>query len=231
MKKPTSVSGPKFINVKKRGRIAILYYTFTGYTQKAAYELQQDEGGDVYEVKESQPRTKKDAYLRGCTQAANLEAVPIEPVECDFSQYDFFVLMAPVWGGYPAPALYSMLELLPKGAKIEIIAVSGSGNSSRCREKVCALVNRMGLELHTFSDVKKDIYAHSERGKRRLEKIHAKDAQKAAKKALKEARKQAKKLGLPKPATLEEALQNEELIIDVPPEAIAVIPAANEEEV
>ena len=53
-----------------------------------------------------------------------------------FVGYDRVVLMTPVWAGYPAPLFNSAVELLPPGTEVEVILVSGSGNSEKSRAKV-----------------------------------------------------------------------------------------------
>lgn len=175
----------------ERGRTAIFYYSFTGHTRKVAQRLQEEEGGDVYEIRERQPRSRGNAYTWGCYQAMKMEKVPIYPIECDYSSYDFFIVMVPIWAGYPAPALYSMLELLPKGARLEVIAVSGTGNSERGRPKAKSKIYGMDFDLVAFSDVQKDLYQFTKIGQQRQAKAREKEQARAARLAAKKAQKEA----------------------------------------
>lgn len=73
--------------------------------------------------------------MRGCLEAVKQKAVALDGMPL-FVGYDRVVLMAPVWAGYPAPPFNSAVELLPPGTEVEVILVSGSGNSEKSRAKV-----------------------------------------------------------------------------------------------
>ena len=141
---------------------AIFYYTLGGFTRKVATKLAEEQNADLFEIKEKKHRTLLRAFVPGCAESMQMKKVPIKPIDCDFSKYDYFIIAAPVWAGYPAPALHSMLELLPQNAKLEIIAVSGKGGSSG-RPKVKSKIYNMGFDLQDYKDIMKDVYLYSDK--------------------------------------------------------------------
>lgn len=105
----------------------ILYYSLTGNVAKAAQETAQTLEADLCEVKEVKKRGMVSAFVPGVVQARTAKQTPIQPLGTNLQDYDHFVLMAPVWAGYPAPAINSVVPLLPKGKTADVLLVSGSG--------------------------------------------------------------------------------------------------------
>lgn len=134
-------------------KTAILYYSFGGFTKKYAEKAAGESGADLFEIHELRKRNIISAFIPGCPYAMKQKRVRIKPIDCDFSAYDSFILAAPVWAGFPAPAFNSALALLPKGAKVEVVLTSGSGDSSKGRTKVEELVKSCGCELTGYKDI------------------------------------------------------------------------------
>ena len=89
----------------------------------------------MIELTPKTPYNRFTAFVRGCLEAVKQKAVALDGMPL-FVGYDRVVLMAPVWAGYPAPPFNSAVELLPPGTEVEVILVSGSGNSEKSRAKV-----------------------------------------------------------------------------------------------
>ena len=98
---------------------------------------------DLIELTPKTPYNRFTAFVRGCLEAVKQKAVALDGMPL-FVGYDRVVLMAPVWAGYPAPPFNSAVELLPPGTEVEVILVSGSGNSEKSRAKVRLQIKKRG---------------------------------------------------------------------------------------
>lgn len=131
----------------------VAYYSYTGKTRRLAQEIAGQEAADITEIKDVRPFGKAKAFVLGCVAAIGGKSWPIQPPEADFSQYDRFILMAPIWAGNPVPEFNAMLGLLPEGKTVSIKMVS-SGGDSDCREKLEAAVAAKGCTLESFENLK-----------------------------------------------------------------------------
>lgn len=98
----------------------ILFYSFGGKTRKWAKEYAAaNESTDEVEIKERCGRNIVTAFLPGCPQAMKRKGTAIHTADAadDLSVYDKFIVAAPIWAGFPAPAFNSILQLIPKGKK------------------------------------------------------------------------------------------------------------------
>ena len=71
--------------------------------------------------------------------------------KADLAAYDSFVVMGPIWASHPAPPVNSILQALPKGARVELRMVSGGGSS--VKDKVVAHAESLGLSVTSYTDV------------------------------------------------------------------------------
>jgi len=131
---------------------AVVYYSYSGKTKTLATELAARESADVIEVKGAKRVGKLKAYTAGIVASIRGKAWPIEPLS-DMGAYDHLHLMAPVWAGNPAPAMYAALNRLPAGKRVSVAMVSMSGNSD-CRARVEGMIKNRGSEMVDFTDVK-----------------------------------------------------------------------------
>lgn len=133
----------------------VLYYSYSGHTKVIAEELASKESADIQEIRDvRRPGTFK-AYTLGCFASMGGKAWAIEPLEADIAKYDRLILLAPIWAGYPAPALNAVLETLPKGKDVALKMVSGSGRSnSACRARVEAVIENKGCAMESFENIK-----------------------------------------------------------------------------
>ena len=132
---------------------AVVYYSYSGNTKKAAEALAGGEGAAIAEIRDVKRPGKLRAFTAGVFGALGGKAWPIQPLGLDLEGYERIVLMAPVWAGNPPPPFNAALELLPAGKTVSIKLVSGSGKSN-CRERLEAAVKAKGGELESFEDIK-----------------------------------------------------------------------------
>lgn len=135
-------------------KTAFVFYSYTGKTRALAEKRAGKEQAELIEIKEKKRRSTVAAYVLGSLAARRQKRAEIEPVAADFADYDKIVVAVPLWAGFPAPAFNSILELLPRGAKVELIITSGSGNSTGSREKTMALAASKGVQIVSYEDVK-----------------------------------------------------------------------------
>ena len=132
----------------------VIYYSYSGHTKNIAENMAKADGFDVLEVKEIAKRSKLGTYFFGSFAAMRQKAVELQPFDTDFSSYDKIVIAMPIWAGHPAPAINSIIDMLPTGKEIELIMVSGSGNSSGSEEKTKALIEAKGCSVVKYQDIK-----------------------------------------------------------------------------
>ena len=135
-------------------KTVIVYYSFTGSTRRLSKKLAEETGADLCEIKEAAERSKLSAYVLGSFAAMRQKKVNLQSFGEDLAQYDKIVIAMPIWAGYPAPAINSLLDMLPEGKDVELIMVSGSGSSGGSAEKTKALVRDKGCRVAGYKDVK-----------------------------------------------------------------------------
>jgi flavodoxin len=135
----------------------LIYYSLNGNTEKYAKKYAEKTGADIFRVEEPKKQNTLTAFF-SCPKGIKGKSVPINPLDVDFGSYDHIVLAAPIWASAPAPAINSVVELLPKGKDVGIILMSSSGESksdslkSRIEASGCKVV---GVENIKMKDNKK----------------------------------------------------------------------------
>ncbi|MEI6579937.1 MAG: hypothetical protein WCN92_10830 [Eubacteriales bacterium] len=132
----------------------VIYYSHSGKTGTLATDTAKKEAADLVEVKMKKPYSKFGAYLKGARAAMTQKTVDIMDVTCNFSDYDKIIILAPIWGGSPAPPFNNIVKLLPAGKDVEIILTSGGGDSSKSAAKTKALVTKQGCTVVGYVDIK-----------------------------------------------------------------------------
>lgn len=132
----------------------IVYYSMSGKTKKAATQRATKEGADIVAVKKKRPYFLLTAVLMGSPSAMKQKTVEIEALKCDLTDYDKIILAAPIWAGFPAPPINSVITMLPAGKDVEFIFNSAGGGSSKCLDKVKALIEKQGCKFIGHTDVK-----------------------------------------------------------------------------
>lgn len=105
----------------------LIFYSYTGRTHYEARSLSKQLGVETLWIHERKHRSSINASFIGRSQARKGLASPIEPVPVKYTDYDSFILMSPIWGGYPAPAFNAVVKELPKGSRVRVILTSDSG--------------------------------------------------------------------------------------------------------
>ena len=135
-------------------KTVVVYYSYTGNTRKLAAKIAKKQGAVLVEVKEKKARTKIGAYVFGSFAAMRQKKSVIEPIKYDLNKFDKIIIAVPVWAGYPAPALNSIIALLPSDKNVELVLSSGSGDTSKSAEKTKALLSLRGVKTVIYTDVK-----------------------------------------------------------------------------
>ncbi len=76
----------------------IIYYSRMGHVRYLVDSLlEKEEVIDVFEIKEIKTKTGLFGYIQMIYLAINKKETAIEILDIDFSQYDKFIIMGPVW--------------------------------------------------------------------------------------------------------------------------------------
>ena len=108
----------------------------------------------MVEVKESLPRTKLNAYLKGIFQSVRQQEISLSPFRADFPNYDRIEIYAPVWAGMPAPAFNTIVHDIPEGANVAVSLISSSGKAPKARKKIKELFESKGINFKGYRDIK-----------------------------------------------------------------------------
>ncbi len=131
----------------------ILYYSLSGKTRALARRKAEQLGAELIEIQETRKRSMLSAFTSGAYHALRSRPVPIRPLDVDMDAFEKIILLAPIWAGYPAPALLSVFPLLPKGKDVELVLTSSSGNSQRSAEKTQRQVEEAGCRVADYTDI------------------------------------------------------------------------------
>ncbi len=132
----------------------IIYYSFTGNTRRLVSRLKEEHNADLVEVFEEGNRSKAGAFTGGVMKSRKMKPAKLQPVKVDFSLYDRIIVAAPIWGGYPAPAFNSIIDMIPEGSKIEILLTSSSGKVQKGEGEVKARIVSKGIEIVSLQNIK-----------------------------------------------------------------------------
>ena len=124
---------------------AIFYYSLSGTVKAYAEKQAAETGADLFEIREERKYRGFTAFLFGCPKARGLKGSKIFPPEADLSSFDEIVIMGPIWAGRPAPAVNSMISLLPAGRSVSLVCISGSGGNDL--SKTAALITERGCTV------------------------------------------------------------------------------------
>ena len=132
-----------------------LYYAFDENAKTMirtkAIELRAD---TIIEVKEIKKRTKFNVMTSGALEAMRMKKSEIEPLTVNFDDYGTIVLIMPAWGGNPAPAMNSVINLIPQGKEVEIYMVSARGDSMKSADNTSNEIQKRGSHVTKYVDLK-----------------------------------------------------------------------------
>lgn len=135
----------------------LLYYSYTGTVKALAVAFAGKIGAKACEVRDARPPGKLAAETLGRARAIRGEVTPVDGLPANFAGYDHFVVIAPVWGGYPAPAINNVFERLPQGCGLSLFLVSDSGYSEK--EHILARLRSEGFDEVEYLDIKNPVSA------------------------------------------------------------------------
>jgi len=132
-----------------------LYYSFDKKTKIIAETKAKEWETDLLvEVKETKKRSKFNTVIPGIFEARSGKKSEIEPLNVDFNQYGTIIIFMPLWGGHPAPAMNSIIELIPKGKEVELYMTSPNGNSMNSADNTSNEIQKRGSWVTKYVDLK-----------------------------------------------------------------------------
>jgi flavodoxin len=97
---------------QSKGKILIAYFSYTGNTRAIATQIQQETGGDLFEIATVKPYSKK---YQECVDQAKKEQQekarpPLSKEVKNFDEYDIIFIGYPIWWGTLPMPMYTFLE-------------------------------------------------------------------------------------------------------------------------
>ena len=133
----------------------VMYFSLYGKTKKIAETKYKDMKADLLvEVKETKKRSKFNVMVSGRLEAMQGKKSEIEPLNINFSEYGTIVIFMPLWGGNPAPALNSIIDLIPEGKQIELYITSAKGESVKSADNTSNQFQKRGSLVTKYVDLK-----------------------------------------------------------------------------
>lgn len=132
----------------------VIYYSYSGNTRKTAAGIAGERSATLVEVSEKKKRGRIGVYFTGCPAAMMQKKAKLSAPLPDMAEYDEIVIAVPLWAGFPAPAFNNIIEQLPQGKNVEIIIVSGGGDSSGTAQRTKELVEGRGCRVTSYQDIK-----------------------------------------------------------------------------
>ena len=132
-----------------------LYYSFDKKTKSIAESKVKELKADLLvEIKEVKKRTKFNTIIPGIFEAMREKKSEIEPLDIDFNDYGTIMIFMPLWGGNPAPAMNSIIELIPKGKEVELYMTSPKGESMNSADNTSNKIQQRGSLVTKYVDLK-----------------------------------------------------------------------------
>lgn len=129
---------------------AIIYYSYSGNTQKVAkvlWELLREKGeADQIELV---AQDESRSFLMQCKRALFRKQAKIQPVNTDLGNYDLVCLGTPVWAFAPTPAINTYLERASGLADkpVVLFATFGSGSGlKKCLDYMEKILAKKGVK-------------------------------------------------------------------------------------
>lgn len=112
----------------------ILYYSWSGNTEKEAKKIQQEIGNsDLKQIKVAEGTFDSDMYKTNdiaLDQIQNNDFPEAELTDVDFNDYDLIIIGSPIWSGYPATPIENLLKKM-NGYKGEVASFFTSAGANR----------------------------------------------------------------------------------------------------
>ncbi len=112
---------------------AVAYYTRFGHTRVFAEQLARELGAELREIR----GTREHSYPAMVLGALLNRHFPIEPMNLDFSSFEFVVLCTPIWLGRPAcPTRTFLREARLKGTRLAVALSTWGGDEGMAIEHI-----------------------------------------------------------------------------------------------
>ncbi len=128
-KEMSQYEGAKIAVNKDFGKVLIVYYSLSGHTKDIAQRIQQNIGGDLYEIKTKEELNKYPWFpLLMRQRLKNMNYPELAGSMPDFNDYDTIFVGAPVWWYTMAVPMYSFLQKADFNGK-KVVAFSTQGSN------------------------------------------------------------------------------------------------------
>jgi len=132
-----------------------LYYSADENTKEMAKTKVKELKPDAFaEIKEVKQRSKFNIMTAGRLEAMRQKKAEIEPLDVDMNEYGTIMIFMPLWGGNPAPAMNSVIEMLPRGKSVELYMTSPNGKSANSADNTTNEVQKRGSLVTKYVDLK-----------------------------------------------------------------------------
>ncbi|MFH1957684.1 MAG: flavodoxin family protein [bacterium] len=127
---------------------AIVYYSLTGNTKKAA-EILAGRLNLPFEIIRIREKKKRGFLINAITALFKIR-VEIDGTDLDLTRFDKVYFGSPVWAGSPAPALNTFLQVCTglEGKEVSIFVTYGSGlGKERALKIMQNLIRKKGAKV------------------------------------------------------------------------------------
>ena len=141
-------------NFKMRKKLALYYATDVSTKQMSQEKAKLMEADTLIEIREVQQRSAFNIMTSGMIEAMRGKKSEIEPIDADFNDYRTIIIFMPLWGGNPAPAMNSVIDLIPEGKEIELYMISAKGKSMKSADNTSNEIQKRGSLVTKYVDIK-----------------------------------------------------------------------------
>jgi len=146
-------------------KIAVIYYSLEGNTEKVAKRISEKLNADIYELKEIKSSVPKTGFLKfvwGGKQVVMKQKPDLEELNINIDEYDCIFIGTPVWASTYSPAIRSFLNKYElKGKKIGIFCSHSGGLGNTIQNiKDCLIGNEFVAEIDVIDPIKNDVVSN-----------------------------------------------------------------------
>ena len=130
-------------------KVLVAYFSVSGVTARAAAEIAEAEGADLFEISPEKPYTKADLdwtdkQSRSTLEMSDLNCRPaISGTVEKMEDYDTVFLGFPIWWGREPSVVDTFLDACDfTGKNVYPFCTSGGGNADQAAERIRALLGK-----------------------------------------------------------------------------------------
>lgn len=136
-------------------KVAIIYFSLTGNTEKAAIEIRKQLEKISIQVSLVKLEGKFGTFVGNCIKALFRVKAKTEQPDWDMKEFDFVIVGSPVWALSPAPQINTFLKrckgLEGKNGAVFVTYGSGTGKGRALRIMKQALFKKGLKDVYSFS--------------------------------------------------------------------------------